>query len=101
MAQTSLRPTSLRIVSSVADRPRTTVSRIHQARCNEVRDALLQLAQAAERGEVTGVAYVVITPTRATRLGWFGSAERDVSLIHHGVSRLASLLCWPEESQPL
>ncbi|MDP3579124.1 hypothetical protein [Methyloversatilis sp.] len=55
------------------------------------------LAKAAERGEIIGAAYTVITPEMLTRQGWFGAANAHPALTYYGVQQLAQMLLWPDE----
>jgi len=57
------------------------------------------LSEAAERGEIIGAAYTVLTPEMLTRQGWFGAANTHPALAHYGVQQLAHMLLWPDESR--
>lgn len=63
----------------------------------ETQRGFLLLAEAAERGEIIGAAYTVISPEMVTRQGWFGAANSNPAVAHYGVQLLAQMLLWPDD----
>lgn len=65
-------------------------------RRSETADRLRRLAEAAERGEITGVGYVVIDAEGQTHQGLVGEAERNRAAAHYGLAQLMDVLLRPD-----
>lgn len=66
----------------------------------ETARGFIQLAQAAERGDIVGAGYTVIDRNGRTRQGLLGAARTDRALALYGAERLAHMLLWPDEYKP-
>ena len=61
-------------------------------RDTETAKALRQMAEMAERGEIIGLAYVVLRPSRRVTIGTVGVADNDPSLVTHWLQKLNLIL---------
>lgn len=75
-----------------AGRKLAEVIPIHTREANALYLDLLKLAEAARRGEITGVAYTVLTSERCTREGVIGRSKKEIPLALTGAFRLAHAL---------
>jgi hypothetical protein len=62
------------------------------ARSAETAQALREMADMAERGEIQGLAYVVIRPQRKVAIGRVGAARQDSSLVSYWLQKLNLIL---------
>lgn len=53
---------------------------------------MAQMAALARRGEIVGMAYVVLHPDRQYTVGLLGSAQRDAEKAYAGCGKLAATL---------
>lgn len=74
----------------------TNVIPINIRRGSETADRLRILADAAERGEITGVGYVVIDAEGRTHQGLVGEAEHNRPAAHYGLAQLMDLVLRPD-----
>lgn len=58
----------------------------------DLRDGFLQLAAAAERGEITGALYSVMGPGGNIRHGALGQAQKNAPLAHYAAAQMVDLL---------
>ena len=80
--------------------PAARVASINHARNHQLAADLRTLAEAAERGHITGLAYAVLLPDGGTKCGLLADAEVNQPLTHYAVGRLADLTLWPEKYRP-
>jgi hypothetical protein len=66
---------------------------INAVRSTETAQALRELADLADRGEIIGVAYVALQPQRRAAIGTVGVARQDPPLVTHWLKRLILSLC--------
>lgn len=66
--------------------PRTNTT--DRALSSETALAFRQMAELAERGEIIGLAYVVLRPNSRVTTGIVGAAQRDQSLVTHWLQKL-------------
>lgn len=69
---------------------------INTRRRSETADRLRALAEAAERGEIIGLGYVVIDAEGQTHHGLIGEAERNRPAAHYGLAQLMDQLLRPD-----
>jgi hypothetical protein len=69
---------------------------INARRHSETACRLRALADAVERGEITGVAYVVIDAEGRTHQGLIGEAEHNRPATHYGLAQLMDQLLRPD-----
>lgn len=62
---------------------------IEAVRSAETAQALRELADRAERGEIIGLAYVVLKPRRQVSVGAVGVALADPPLVTHWLKKLS------------
>ena len=62
----------------------------------ETAQALRQMAEMAERGEIIGLAYVALHPHRKASVGTFGVADNDPPLVSYWLQRLNRILLQDE-----
>ena len=72
------------------------VIQINARRRSETADRLRALADAAERGDITGVGYVVIDADGQTHHGLVGAAEHNRPAAHYGLAQLMDQLLRPD-----
>lgn len=64
-----------------------------------LRDAFLDFAARADRGEVTGLVYAALDHIGSIRPGILGQAQTNPALAHFAAAQLADLLLHPDELQ--
>ncbi|WP_415258848.1 hypothetical protein [Thauera phenylacetica] len=69
---------------------------INLHRRSETAARLRALAEAAERGDITGVGYVVIDANGQTHQGLVGEAEHNLAAAHYGLAQLMDVLLRPD-----
>ena len=69
---------------------------INSRRRSETADRLRDLAEAAERGDITGVGYVVIDAEGQPHHGLVGEAEHNRPAAHYGLAQLMDQLLRPD-----
>ena len=69
---------------------------INPRRRSETADRLRALADAAERGDITGVGYVVIDAEGHAHHGLVGEAEHNLAAAHYGLAQLMDVLLRPD-----
>lgn len=62
------------------------------ARSTETAQALREMADMADRGEIIGLAYVILRPKRKVTAGTVGAASQDHSLVTHWLQKLNLVL---------
>jgi hypothetical protein len=75
-----------------ARRPLAKVINLATRDAEALHRELLELAEAARRGEITGIAYTALTRSGSTRQGLLGRARKDIPRALVGVQRLARVL---------
>lgn len=80
--------------------PAARVASINHVRNHQLAADLRALADAAEYGQITGIAYAVLLPDGTTKAGLLADADANRPLAHYAVSRLADLTLWPEKYRP-
>lgn len=65
---------------------------INAVRSTETAQALRELAELAERGEIIGLAYVVLRPKRRVTVGTVGVATQDPPLVTYWLKKLSLIL---------
>lgn len=63
-------------------------SRTDAAQAAVTAQALREMAEMADRGEIIGVAYVALRPHRKASIGTFGVADADPPLVSYWLQRL-------------
>lgn len=87
---------SLSLVSPTAAAS-APVKSINHVRNYQLAADLRTMADAAECGHITGLAYAVLKGDGSTSCGLLADAEANVQLTHYAVSRLLDITLWPEK----
>ncbi len=65
---------------------------IDSVRSKETAQALREMADMADNGELIGVAYVALRPGRKVSVGMFGVAKSDPPLVTYWLKKLSLIL---------
>lgn len=65
---------------------------INAVRSTETAQALRELADLADRGEIIGFAYAAIEPRRRVTIGTVGAAKTEPTMVTHWLKKLILIL---------